>query len=344
MPITFGGDEFGSTERILTHCHSLDLALVDAKGNQGYPLRSVTEVYGAKGTGKSSWCLSMMGIIASRLGKNVTLLDWEGQSKETVEGILESQGFYGRVNYMLNMTKETPEDTLERFVEAITDDNQNVSLMDSLGAFTPNALIEGKIGDANMGVMAREIGQFVSKVVHFTRQADEPGATFLTNHLHPKIGSMVSGQDTSGGEKKKFLAHIRIDLKRAYIGNSSVEFPFGYLIKGKIDHNRFGFPKREFHVFMVSGEGIHVGLTALWDCVIAGHATLSAKSIKDSVQVEMDGQQFGKFRTIFNEKNNPEFFVPFINRLRESDVEEVDTVSEENEQEEETPKKKRGKK
>lgn len=318
MPIEFVGDEFGTTSRIITGCHSLDWALADAKGNLGYPLQSVTEVYGAKGTGKTTWCTSLMGIIASKTQKNITLLDWEGQSKETIEGILDSHKFYGKVKYMLNLGNESPEDTLERFIESITDDNWNVGLMDSLGAFTPSALLEGKIGDANMGVMAREVGQFTSKVVHFTRQADEPGAVFLTNHLHPKIGSFVTGQDTSGGEKKKFLAHIRIDLKRAYKGNSAIDFGESYLLRGHIDHNRFGFPKRDFHVFIIGGEGIHIGMTALWDCVMTGLATLSAQSIKDSVVVSMDGQSFGRFRSILKEKDNPEFFVPFINALRES--------------------------
>lgn len=343
MPIEFTGDKFSSTNRVLTLCHSLDYALGDALGNVGVPLGSAWEVYGAKGTGKTTFATSLMGIIAAKTHKNITLLDWEGQSRETIEGILTSQKFYGKVEYMLNLPKESPEDTLERFVAKITEDNWNVALMDSLGAFTPTALLDGKIGDANMGVMAREIGQFTSKVVHFTRQADEPGVVFLTNHLHPKIGAMLSGQDTSGGEKKKFLAHIRIDLKRAYIGNSAVDFGESYLLKGHIDHNRFGFPKRDFYVFILGGQGIHLGLTALWDCVMKGYASLSAKSIKDSVSVNLDGQDFGKFRTILKEKDNPEFFVPFINRLREVPDEDVEQVEEESD-EEETPKKKGKKK
>jgi RecA/RadA recombinase len=347
MPINFVGDTFTSTDRVITQCHSLDWALADTLGNVGYPTKSVTEIYGAKGTGKTTLATSLMGMIAAKLQKDITLLDWEGQSKDTIEGILDAQKFFGTVDYLLNKGDESPEDTLERFVEKIKKDNQNVALMDSLGAFTPSALINGKIGDANMGVMAREIGQFVSKVVHFSRMADEPGAIFLTNHLHPKIGSMMSGQDTSGGEKKKFLAHIRMDLKRCYIGNSAVDFGESYLLKGHIDHNRFGFPKRDFYVFILGGQGIHVGMTALWDCVMAGHADLSAKSIKDSVGVSMDGTSFGKFRSILQEKNNPEFFVPFINKLRENVVEEIvdlgNGYSEVVEVEEETPKK-RGKK
>jgi len=339
MPITFTGDTFESTNRIVTQCHSLDWALGDRLGNVGIPSRSTIEVYGGKNVGKTTFCVSLMGIIGAKLGKNITFLDWEGQSKETIEGILDAQSFFGSVNYMLNKGDESSEDTLERFVEALTNDNQNVATMDSIGAFRPTALLEGKIGDANMGVFARETGQFVNKVTHISLRADEPGVVFLTNHVHPTIGSMVQGQTTSGGEKKKYLSHIRIDLKRAYIGNSPVNFGESYLLRGKIDSNRFGFSGREFYVFIVGGEGINIGLTALWDCVIAGHATLSAKSIKDSVVISMDDVSYGKFRTIFGERHNKEFFAPFINKLRE----ENDIMSEDVEEVEE-PKKKRGKK
>jgi RecA/RadA recombinase len=339
MPIQFTGDEFGSTTRVVTHCHSLDRSLVDRAGNVGIPVRSTIEVYGGKNVGKSTFCFSLMGMIASKLQKNATILDWEGQSRETIEGVLTAQNFYGSVNYMLNKGDESSEDTLERFVEAVADDNQNVALMDSIGGFIPTAYVEGSIGDSNMGVFAREMGRFTGKLTRISLRAEEPGVVFLTNHVHPTIGSMVQGQSTSGGEKKKYLAHVRIDLKRAYIGNSPVNFGESYLLKGKIDSNRFGFSGKEFYVFIIGGEGIHVGLTALWDCVIAGHAKLSAKSIKDSVGVSLDGQSFGKFRTIFNERNNPEFFTPFINALREND-----TVSTEDEElEEETPKEKKKK-
>lgn len=340
MTITFTGDSFDSTDRILTACHSLDLALGDRLGNVGYPTKSLNEVYGNKGVGKSTFCFSLMGMIAKKAGKNVVILDWEGQSRETIEGVLERQGFAGEVNYILNKPNESSEDTVERFLEAVHDEEQNVGLIDSIGGFLPTAYLEGSIADSSMGVFARETGRMVNKAKQLTIQAENPGAIFMTNHVHPTIGSMVQGQDTSGGVKKKYLSHVRIDLKRAYIGNSSVSFPDGWLLKGRVDDNRYGYSKREFYVFMLAGEGIHVGLSALWDCVIAGHAELSAKSIKDSVVVSMEGVSYGKMRSILKEKDNPEFFAPFVNRLREND-----NVSEsDDEVVEEEPKKKRGKK
>jgi len=337
MPIEFVGDSFSSTERVLTNCHSLDWALADALGNRGIPTRSIFEVYGGKNVGKSTFAFSVLGMVAAKLQRNITILDWEGQSKETIEGVLDRQNFFGRVNYLLNKGTETSEETLERFVSEMMDEDQNVGMMDSIGGFIPTAYSEGGIGDSNMGVFAREIGRFTSKLNRIILRSDEPGIAFLTNHVHPTIGSMVQGQSTSGGETKKFLAHVRIDLKRAYIGNSPVNFGESYLLRGHVDSNRFGYSLRDFYVFIIAGEGIHVGLTALWDCVIAGHATLSAKSIKDSVGVSMDGVSYGKFRTILQERSNPEFFVPFVNKLREESSIEV----EDEEVEEETPKKKK---
>jgi RecA/RadA recombinase len=331
--ITFTGDSFGSTDRILTACHSLDLALQDRKGNTGYPLKSLSEVYGNKGVGKSTFCFSLMGMIASKLQKNIVILDWEGQSRETIEGVLERQNFMGSVEYVLNRPDEQSEDTVERFLELISDDEQNVGLVDSIGGFLPTAYLEGKIGDSSMGVFARETGRMVNKAKQLTIQSENPGAIFMTNHVHPTIGSMVQGQDTSGGVKKKYLSHVRIDLKRAYIGNSSVSFPDGWLLKGRVDDNRYGYSKREFYVFMMAGEGIHVGLTALWDCVLLGYAELSAKSIKDSVVISMEGTSYGKMRNII--KESPEFFAPFINRLREGN----DSVADDEEVVEESPKK-----
>jgi len=339
MPLTFTGDTFSSTNRVLTMCHSLDWALGDRIGNIGIPTRAIVEVYGAKNVGKTTFCLSGAGMVAQRLSKNFTMLDFEGQSRETVEGVLEGQNFQGSVNYLLNLGTETSEETLERFVSEIANEDQNVGLMDSIGGFIPTAYSEGSIADSNMGVFAREIGRFTSKLNRIILRSEEPGVVFMTNHEHPKIGSMVTGSDTAGGERKKYLAHIRINLKRAYIGNSPVNFGESYLLKGHVDSNRYGYSLRDFYVFIVAGEGIHVGLTALWDCVIAGHATLSAKSIKDSVKIEMNGVDYGKMRGLLENRNDKELFVPFMNELRGSDT----VLDEPEEVEEETPKK-RGKK
>jgi RecA/RadA recombinase len=346
MPIQFIGDTFKSTNRVQTGCHSLDWSLGDSLGSVGIPLKSTFEVYGGKNSGKTTFCLSLMGMIGKKTQKNVTILDWEGQSKETIDGVLSHQGFAGQVNYLLNKGDETSEETLERFCNDILEDDWNVAMMDSIEGFRPTALMEGKIGDSNMGVFAREMGQFANKLTDITLRSETPGITFLTNHFHPTIGSMIQGQDTPGGVRKKALCHVRINLKRAFFqtltqekqkkGGRTCDFGESWLLNGKIDSNRFGFSQRSFYVFLVGGEGIHVGLTAMWECLRNEFAELSAASFAEGTKVSMDGIQFGKLGQIIKNRNEePEMFVTFINRMRS---ESLETVVEE-EVEEDEPKK-----
>lgn len=335
MSMTFTGDKFGSTERILTNCHSLDFALGDSVGNVGWPKGAFVEIYGEKNVGKTSWSLSIIGLVASALSKDITMLDWEGQDKGTVEGILSHMGFEGTVDYVLNLPKETSEQTIARFINKLYVDNQPIGFMDSLGAFRPTANMEGDLSDANMGAFARESGRFADWVIAALQRADNPGGVFMTNHLHPKIGFRVTGQDTAGGVKKKYLAQVRIDLKRAFLknkdgseGGTTLDFGESWLLQGHIDSSRFGYSKRDFYVYMVAGEGIHLGLTAMWDCILNGSAELSAKKVTDATTITMDGQSFGKLGTIIRNRHESEQFLPFQNKLREPS----DTVSVEEEQ------------
>lgn len=332
MSITFTGDTFGTAERIITNFHSLDWALADQQDHRGVPTGIIIETYGPKNVGKSSFCFSMMGTLASALGKDILLLDWEGQNRETVESILVAAGFEGTVEYVLNKPDETSEKTVERFVDKLYVDNQPIALIDSVGAFRPTANMEGDLSDANMGAFARETGRYHDWMVSALQRAKNKGIIFTTNHLHPKIGFRVTGQETSGGVKHTYLTHVRIDLKRSFLknkdgsdGGTTLDFGETWLLEGHIDSSRIGYSKRDFHVFVVGGEGIHPGLTALWDCVLAGYAEVSAKKVTEATTITMDGQKFGKIGTIIRNRHEREQFVAFFNKLKEMD--RADTVS-----------------
>lgn len=345
MTITFTGDKFEAGERVLTNCHSLDWALEDQQGHRGIPSGIIVEVYGPKNVGKSSLCFSLMGMTASALGKSIVLLDWEGQNRETVESILSHAGFEGTVDYVLNKPTETSEETISRFVLKLYDiehptTNQPIGLIDSVGAFRPTANMEGDLSDANMGAFARETGRYHDWLLSALHRAENKGIIFTTNHLHPKIGFRVSGQDTAGGVKHTYLTHVRFDLNRAFLknkdgtdGGTTLDFGESWLMKGHVDSSRIGYSKRDFYVYMVAGEGIHLGLTAMWDCILDGSAELSAKKVTEATTITMDGQAFGKLGTIIRNRHEKEQFIPFMNKLKELDTVSVVPV------EEETPKK-----
>lgn len=341
MSITFTGDSLSSTERLVTGLHSLDLALSDEQGNLGYPYRSLSEVYGPKSIGKTTFCLSLGGRLATAKHKNFSILDLEIQNRETIERVLGNSGFDGEVFYIMNNGNETPEETLGRFTDRMHEKNPDVAVVDSLGAFYPNATLEGEIGDRNVGQKAFEIGQFSFRLIRALSICGEnPNAIFMTNHQHPTFGSMIAGTETSGGVTKKFLSHVRIDLKRFFLDKSVVDFGESRLIKGRIDNNRFGYSHREFQVYLVDGEGIHLGLSAMWDCIVAGYAELSSKKPTDGTTVSMDGQSFGKLGILVRDRNSePQKFVPFINKLKEMSLTQSQ-LEEDEEEEDEKPKKK----
>lgn len=342
MPITFGGDIPSSTERVSTKSWSFNRALRDVLGNVGYPLRSLVECYGPKGIGKTSFALSILGTVASAQDKGVTILDFEGQANDTVSGILEGTGFDGEVHFIRNKGNERPEDTVERFCDRMFDlqkkektyENPDVGLMDSIGAFRPMAELEGKIGDANMGLKAREMGQISSRFLRSLQLSKSPGTIWMTNHEHPNM-SIGFGNPlpiTSGGETKKYLSQIRIRLTDAYVKKETlksaafsgqVKFDGSWLIEGKVNENRFGISDQKFYVYMVGGQGIHAGLTSVIECLIYGYAESSAQALKESATITLDGKSYGKIGKMIRDRNtDPEIFIPFRNALLVGNSEE----------------------
>ncbi|MDE1868193.1 MAG: hypothetical protein KGI08_10860, partial [Thaumarchaeota archaeon] len=259
--------------------------------------------------------------------KNITVLDLEVQDRGTVEQILVQSGFDGEVHYIMNDVKETPEETLSRFTKRMLDKNPDVAMIDSIGGYRPNAELEGEIGDRNVGQKALEMGQFSGRLIRGLQlSGDKPNAVFMTNHLHPKIGFMALGNTTTGGETKKYLSTVRIALSQHFMNKSAVAFGTSWLIKGKVDNNRFGYSGREFYLYMIGGEGVHTGLTAMWDCILYGYADLSSKAVKESTTVTMDGVPYGKLGTIIRDRNSePERFNQFINVLKSQGLQSTET-------------------
>jgi len=343
-PITFGGDILSSTERVQTKSWSLNQALRDVLGNSGWPLRSLAEIYGPKGIGKTSFSLDILGTVAQAQDKGVSILDFEIQENSTVQGILENTGFDGEVTFVRNQGSERPEETVERFCDRMYGldkkayANPDVGLMDSIGAFRPMAELEGKIGDANMGIKAREMGQISSRFIRSLQLSQNPGTIFMTNHEHPNMSIGFNLPPiTSGGETKKYLSQIRIRLSDAYIKKGTIKtakfegnikLDGMWLMEGKVNENRFGISDQKFWAWMVGGEGIHSGLTSIIECLIYGYAEASAAKLSESTTISLDGKSYGKLGKIIRDRKDDELFVPFQNSLRASSIVVDDTESE----------------
>ena len=191
-----------NVESISTGSLSLDLAL----GIGGLPKRRVTEIYGPEASGKTTLALQVVAE-AQKTGGICGFIDAEhaldvGYAKNLgvdVENLLLSQPDYG-------------EQALE-IVETIARSGAvDVIVIDSVAALTPKSEIEGNMGDAQVGVLARLMSQALRKLTGIVHKMNV--TIIFINQIRMKIGMMGYGspETTTGGNALKFYASVRIDV------------------------------------------------------------------------------------------------------------------------------------
>lgn len=320
MTIKFVGDEPKNSIRWTSGLSTLDKAVMDSQGNRGIPGNSIIEIYGPTGVGKTTVATDIAGTVGLLAAQRIDYLDLEGQSDITIKSILENRGFDGEVHWTMMKPTESPEETIERWTNSLFDDDAGIGILDSVGAYTASAELLGGMIDRNVGLKPTGFGNVTGRLTRAIETSDRPRLFFMLNHEHPVFGSFGAQTTTSGGVKKDFLLHVKIRLQMGFLGKSVVTFDPGYLVKGVIKKNRYGFPGGAFYAFIMKGQGIHRGLTTMWECIALKEATVSADKIGLGTSVKMDGKSYGKIGDIFTDRlNDPEFFQPFYKKLLELD-------------------------
>lgn len=307
MSITIEGSP-ASINRIVTGFHTFDRAMENKQGKIGIPLLSSIEVFGPNNVGKSTMVYSLAGLVAYKLNGRISLADFERFDPEFLSDVLASQQFDDVLHYI---NEENDEKALERLVDTLYDIRFKVGIVDSVGAISPIAELQGNLGEANMGRRAKLMGQFIRKVTHIMKNRPD-AVVFAINHQHPNLG--YAGTTTPGGETLKYLYAVRMSIKRKWITKSANAFPDGsYVIEGKIVKNAFGYRDRMFWLAIMAGSGIHHGLTAMWDCIELKEATFKS----GIVQLGSDKWRIKRLVDAAHE-GNTEMFIPFVETLQGS--------------------------
>lgn len=307
-------------QRICTGLYSFDRAFVNQKGDIGFPIGKGVEIYGSTHCGKSTITYGFAGMIARILKKDIALADFEGFDPDFLTTVLQSTGFDGKIYCIQENDDET---ALDLLLATLRKPEYCVGIVDSIGAISPVSEAEGDLGESNMGRRAFLMAQFTRKALKILRT--ETKTIFMINHAYPRIGGR--GMDTPGGEVKKYLTSMRISVKRRYLKNKYEEFPDGsYIIEGEVIKNRWGLKDKCFHLFVLAGYGIHVGLTAMYDLIDLG-------LVERGRSMKMDGVSFGTLKDVIMKAHdgNEKFFIPFIEKLSNQTI--TAPVSEDYEQE-----------
>lgn len=297
--------------RVMTGLYSLDRAFENDIGELGVPVGVGYEIFGLSGIGKSSFAFSYAGLLGKILQKNIVLVDFEGFDSNTLLRILDAQKFDGNIHFVM---EKQDEDTLAQLKKFLNQDDYAIGILDSIAAISPIAEQQGDFGEANMGRRGLILAQFSRTMLPLWRENGSVKTALLLNHWIPKIGTR--GYDTPGGEAKKYLSSVRMLLRMIE------EFPEGsYILEGEIIKNRYGFRHRKFYAFMLSGPGLHAGLTALWDCLL-----LEKAERKRGGWIAIGDTNVDRLSGLVKsaKEGNNEVFEPFFELLKEETKGEKD--------------------
>lgn len=179
-----------------------------ALGIGGLPKGRIVEVLGQEASGKTTLMLHVIKE-AQKLGINCAFIDTE-QALDKKRAEMIGVDF----QKLAISQPDSGEQALDLLDFLVRSGEFGVIVVDSVAALTPKAEIEGDMSDANIGVMARNMGKAMRKIVAPVNKRKI--LVLFTNQIRQVIGGFGYGpkETTPGGNALKFYASVRIDMRR----------------------------------------------------------------------------------------------------------------------------------
>ena len=198
-----GDQEVKEIPVISTGAVSLDMAL----GVGGLPRGRIVECYGQESSGKTTLALHVVAN-AQKAGGVAAFIDAEHALDPNY-----AKKIGVNLDDLIVSQPNSGEEALTICEQLVKSGALDVVVVDSVAALTPQAEIDGNMGDSHMGLQARLMSQAMRKLT--STIAATKTLLIFTNQVREKIGVMFGNPETTpGGKALKFYASCRLQVQR----------------------------------------------------------------------------------------------------------------------------------
>ena len=280
---------------------SLDLAL-----GGGYPKGRIIEIYGPESSGKTTLTLHAIAEIQKQ-GGTAAFIDAEHALDPSYARKLGVD-----TENLLIAQPDNGEQALEIAETLVRSNAVDLIVVDSVAALTPQAEIDGDMGDSHMGLQARLMSQALRKLTGIINKSK--ATVIFINQIRMKIWVMFGNPETTtGGNALKFYASVRMDIRRTgqiKVGDDII----GNRTKVKIVKNKIAPPFRLAEFDIMYNEGISKTGDIL--DLAAQYGVVEKSGAFYKYGGETIGQGRDKTKNFL--KDNPEIMSEIDNKVREA--------------------------